>query len=270
MAKKLRVMVTDNASPDIIEQTYPGHLEYVRLYFRPRTPTQYRNEGIRPVEKRELGAHCPVPVYFCFDALTVLAQDNTEFSDGNMGSPQASHSDSREFFFHIPFEQVFHDGAFPPAQRDSIVFHRNAEVLIPEKLPLGTTLKFIACRTAAERQTLLQLLPPDLRSQWVQRVRLADQGLFERRWTFVEEVVAIDERIVFRFNPSSKTPGPFDTEFSYRETGSETTRNWRGQGLSLDSQLSLRLPGASQGTATLTLDDALAFCGLVTFEEIPF
>jgi hypothetical protein len=81
-----RLMEVDNASPTVIQQTHPEHQENVRLYFRPRTPTQYRNEGIRPVSQRQLGAHCPVPIYFCFDALTILAQDNTRFLDGNMGT----------------------------------------------------------------------------------------------------------------------------------------------------------------------------------------
>ena len=80
------LMRVDNASLEIIKQTRPEHLKYARLYFRPRTPTQYRNEGIRPISQRELGAHCPIPIYFCFDALTVLAQNDTEFSDGNMAS----------------------------------------------------------------------------------------------------------------------------------------------------------------------------------------
>ena len=80
------LMVVDNASPEIIAQTKPEHTNFVRLYFRPKTPTQYRNEGIRPITTRELGSHCPVPIYFCFDALELLAQDRVEFSNGNMAS----------------------------------------------------------------------------------------------------------------------------------------------------------------------------------------
>ncbi|NOK63725.1 MAG: DUF4433 domain-containing protein [Chloroflexi bacterium AL-W] len=59
--EKQGIMVVDNASPEIINQTRLDYLNYVRLYFRPRTPTQYRNEGIRPFSKRELDAHCPIP-----------------------------------------------------------------------------------------------------------------------------------------------------------------------------------------------------------------
>lgn len=35
------------------------------LYFRPRTPTQFHNEGIRPpLQRGQSGAHCPVPIFF--------------------------------------------------------------------------------------------------------------------------------------------------------------------------------------------------------------
>ena len=59
-------MVVDNASPEIIAQTRTEFTRFVRLYFRPRTPTQFRNEGIRPRTARVLGSHCPVPILFLF------------------------------------------------------------------------------------------------------------------------------------------------------------------------------------------------------------
>jgi len=265
------LMKVDNASGEIIQQTRSEHLKYVRLYFRPRTPTQYRNEGIRPINRRELGgAHCPIPVYFCFDALAVLARDDTEFSDGNMASAWVSHSGERDFFLSIPFHLVFHNRGFAPEERDEIVFRRNAEVLVPGSLPLDPALKFIACRSAAERQTLLHLLPPNLRRQWAPRIRLGEQGLFERKWTYVEEVVVVDDRVTFRFNPSTRTPGPFEVTFSYREGGEEAEHTWKGDQAALNNLLRIRVPGAAWGTVTLQLDDALAFADTLIFEEIPF
>jgi hypothetical protein len=271
-AQQRGLMVVDNASPEIINQTRPEHLQYVRLYFRPKTPTQYRNEGIRPPSQRVLGgAHCPVPIYFCFDAFTVLALDETEFSDGNMGSSRVSHSGERDFFLSIPFHLVFHNRWFTPDEHDEVIFRRNAEVLVPGRLPLKPALKFIACRSAPERQTLLQLLPTnDLRRQWAARIRLGDQGFFERRWTYVEEAVAVDNNMILRFNPNTMTPGPFDVSFSYSEQGTELPRSWTGTQAKLNSQLRIRVPDANWGIVTLHLDDALAFTGLVTFEEIPF
>lgn len=60
------IMENENASIDVINQTDEEWNKYVRLYFRPRTPTQYNNEGFR--SKSNLGslqAHCPFPVFFC-------------------------------------------------------------------------------------------------------------------------------------------------------------------------------------------------------------
>lgn len=265
------LMRVDNASLEIIEQTRPEHLKHVRLYFRPRMPTQYRNEGIRPINRRELGgAHCPVPIYFCFDALAVLALDDAEFSNGNMGSPRVSHSTERDFFLSIPFHLVFHNRWFTPDERDEIVFHRNAEVLVPDSLPLVPALKFIACRSTAERQTLLHLLPAATSLQWLPRIRLGELGLFERKWTYVEEVITVDSEVVFRFNPSTRTPGPFQVSFSYREAGTGPERTWAGERTELNSLLRVRVPDAIWGIVTLHLDDALAFAGTLRFEEIPF
>ena len=265
------LMIVDNASPVVIRQTQPEHLNYVRLYFRPRTPTQYRNEGIRPIDQRELdGAHCPIPIYFCFDAFTLLTLDETEFSNGNIGSQRAIHSQERDFFFNIPFHLVFHDGWFSPEERDEIIFRRNAEVLIPNKLALEPALKFIACRSVAERQTLLHLLPIGLASRWASRIRLGEPGLFYRRWTYIEEVVIVEDQVIFRFNPSTRTPGPFDVKFTYKEEGTEVERMKQSRKLALNGPLPIRIPGARWGTATLHLNDSLAFAGLLLFEEIPF
>lgn len=161
-ANHLSLMVSDNACPEIIEQTREEHTRYARLYFRPRTPTQYNNEGIRPRAHRSLNSHCPTPVFFCFDAFHVLSMDDVEFSDGNMGSSRARHSAGENFFASIPFEYVFHDGPWANDSADAIRFHRHAEVLVPNKLSLAPSLKHILVRSEAERSTLLGLLPPGL------------------------------------------------------------------------------------------------------------
>jgi len=269
-AEQRGLMKVDNASPKIIQRTCPEHLQYARLYFRPRTPTQYRNEGIRPISQRKLDAHCPLPVYFCFEALTVLALDETEFSNGNMGSQRARHSGERDFFLSIPFHLVFHNRWFAPEERDEIVFRRNAEVLVPDSLPLDPALKFVACRSAAERQTLLHLLPADLGRRWSPRIRLGEQGLFERKWTYVEEVVTVNDEVIFRFNPNTQTPGPFQVSFSYREAGEGSERRWEGKQAILNNRLRIQVPDAVWGTVTLRLDNAPAFAGSLTFEETPF
>lgn len=269
-ATRLGLMQVDNASSEIIGQTRSERLEFVRLYFRPRTPTQFRNEGIRPRGQQELDAHCPVPVYFCFDAQTILSNDDTQFSDGNMASARVSYSGERDFFLNIPFERVFHEGAIRQGDdKTEIIFRRNAEVLVPSRLPLEPGLKYVVCRSAAERQTLLQLLPASLRQRWIPLVRVIEQGLFYRQWTYVEQVVTLDDAIVFRFNPDSRTPGPFAVVFSYREKGEGPERTWRGRSDDIRSDLTIQVPAATEGVVTLYLDDSLAFAGTVNFDKLP-
>lgn len=268
-AEELGRMIVDNASPEVISKTKLEHTDYVRLYFRPRTPTQFRNEGIRPRANRELGAHCPIPVYFCFDALEILASDQTEFSNGNMASPRTEHSAERDFFFNIPFQYVFHNGAFPPNMREEIVLRRNAEVLIAEKLGLQPALRFLACRSAAERQTLLHLLPSKIATTWNDKIRLGEQGFFERKWTHVEEAVVVDQGVTFRFNPNTQTPGPFEVTIEYKEKDSSPTKIQRKIDR-LNDALRIRLPKATWGEIRLYLDDALAFSDSVFFEDLPF
>ena len=263
-------MVVDNASPEIIAQTRTEHTRFVRLYFRPRTPTQFRNEGIRPRTARVLGSHCPVPIYFCFDALDLLAQDQVNFSNGNMASSRVEHSDERDFFFSIPFQYVFHNGVFPLDERDEIVLRRNAEVLVPDQLPLEPTLRFIACRSSAERQTLLHLLPNEIAQHWEGKIRLGEQGFFERKWTYVEEAVVVDQGVNFRFNPSTQTPGPFNVKVEYYEQNNKPPKTWLKTFERLNDTLRVKPPNASWGEIRLYLDDALAFCGNVFFEDVPF
>lgn len=80
------LMITDNASPEIIANTADELKNYVRLYFRPRTPTQASNEGFRPPQQRDYNAHCPVPVYFIFDSKDVLARPDVCFTAGSLAT----------------------------------------------------------------------------------------------------------------------------------------------------------------------------------------
>ena len=67
----------------------------------------------------------------------------------------------------IPFDLVYHDTWFYPSDRDQVIYHRNAEVLVPQRMGLEN-LRYIGCRSNAEYKTLLHLLPPGTRSDWVE------------------------------------------------------------------------------------------------------
>jgi len=54
----------------------PWTHSYSRFYFRPHTPTQYLQEGIRPPSFRSNEAHCPVPVFLLFRSRELLIRSD--------------------------------------------------------------------------------------------------------------------------------------------------------------------------------------------------
>ena len=273
-ARQTESLRTDIAAPDIIALTNKKWQDYVRLYFRPRTPTQYRNEGFRAIKERKLDSHCPVPVYLLFDAFSVLARQDSLFTDGNLASntiPQERIDELSD----MPFRQIYHDSWFEEHERQNIVYRRNAEVLIPQRLTL-TSVQQIICRSQAEYETLLNLLPSETRGRWVKKIGvLPSLALFFAKWTFVRQVELTDEQIIFRFNASSKEAGPFEARCNiYRLTETDILRyKWIDDEFRASKPLILnlqKLGDMRRYRVSLLLDGALAFKGQFVDERLPF
>lgn len=81
LASDEELMTSDNASSNVIEITDESVSRYARLYMRPKTPTQYHNEGHKPekVRKQGINANCPVPIFFFLDADKTLSLDSVHF-----------------------------------------------------------------------------------------------------------------------------------------------------------------------------------------------
>ncbi len=263
----------DIASPQVIAGTDRQWQDYVRLYFRPRTPTQYLNEGFRPSGQWELGSHCPVPVYLIFDALSVLARVDCRFSDGNLGSIYTNVGNNIDFLKQIPFSTVYHDTWFDPPERDQIIRHRNAEVLVPQSMGLEN-LMHIGCRSQAEYETLLYLLPAGTSSRWVSKTSVRPElRLFNRSWTFVEQAEISEEMLIFRFNRNSKTPGPFDARVALEEAGTGRRYYWRNEDYHCAKDLTLSLTSmqnSSDYTVRFFLDGHLAYANRYQTDDLPF
>ncbi len=213
-AEEQALIVKDAASPHHIHQLTASHRRYVRLYFRPRTPTQYRNEGVRPASKIWNNAHMPVPVYFLFSVM-LLADDNVRFSRGRLTSTTQV-GKSAKFLKSIEFSDVYHDRGVgllgQSDERSSILYARHSEVLVRDELSLHY-LKHIVCRSAAERDTLICLLSPRAKSVWLPRIHV-DEGrrlLFFKMGTFIQHthLSSTESRFVFYSNISSDMRGPF-------------------------------------------------------------
>lgn len=273
-AKASKQLVTNSASPEVISQTEEQWKDYVRLYFRPRTPTQFRSEGFRPIEQRELGgAHCPVPIYFLFDSAFVLCRQDTLFSEGNLAAGEAQAVGDAKNFKRIPFEKVYHDTRFAPQERGTIVFHRNAEVIVPKRLDLDS-LRFILCRSQAEYNTFLYLLPPNTSTRWARKIGVdMRMNLFERRWTFVEDTELSTTEISFRFNKSTEMPGPFHARVIIHEILTKDIYEWKDDNYQANGVLRIglsKLDAPQYYSVSLFLDDQLAFTGRYQEDVLPF
>ncbi|MDQ1349754.1 MAG: hypothetical protein QG657_55 [Acidobacteriota bacterium] len=203
LLKEKKISSIDIASPHIIEHTPQEWKNYVRLYFRPKTPTQYRNEGIRSKNEMTLDAHCPIPVMLVFDAFKVLVLESTYISNGNLCAQGVEVDNSVDFYLKLPFEFIYHDKGFSrlnEAEQNKIKFHRHAEVLIRDSLGLSF-LEFICCRSNAEYQTLIHRLPENVQGKWSGKIRIDQKAfLFFCEWVYIKEVKLSSERIIFEFN----------------------------------------------------------------------
>lgn len=156
-----KLMQTDNASNSVISLSSNGIKEYARLYFRPKTPTQFHNEGYKPeaVRKSDINANCPIPVFFFLDAEKVLNMEGTKFSEVSCaGKSDLDLLNGEENFSKLPFDKIFHEGRLDDQNKDDIIKHRHAEVVRLGGIPIKECLKGIVCRSIAEKQTLLYIL----------------------------------------------------------------------------------------------------------------
>ena len=265
-AKVRRLMLNENANPEIIAGTELGHLDFVRLYFRPRTPAQYVNEGIKPLTDRAKG-HCPVPVFFVFDLVEVVGRDDARFSSGTLASHKHGHSDERDYFVNtIPWRDVYGDGV---PRTDAVKKARAAEVVIPRGLPIGPELKGIFCRSPAERVTLIDGLAHGVRAAWENKIRTGFSDFFVRRHPYI-------------VNVSGREGGLIDVEFSMRLfsrhgrvsiglDGQPRPRRWEGQFSDDQAHMTVRIHGWHEAAhVSVHMEDCLAYQGRVVLDDLPF
>ena len=258
------LMATDNASPQVMAQTREQLKDYVQLYFRPRTPTQYRNEGFRPSSKYDLDAHCPMPVYFLFDSQTVLARQDRRFSNGNLASPGSQMFSTTEELEQMPFTEIYHDAPLPvdEGRRHQIITRRQAEVIVPNQLDLNA-LKFVMCRSPAEHETLIQLLTPKSGAQWQSKIRVdPQQHLFFKQWLYVKSVEPSGSSIVFHFNLNSRSEynGPFRAVALITDIRSGKRFAWRDHQFTAKARLTLDgFPPLDDYSVEFSLDDQIAY-----------
>ncbi len=266
----------DTASPDVIDKTENRWKNYVRFYFRPRTPTLFNSEGFRPANRIEKGAHCPVPIYFLFDFATVICRQDASFSNGNLARTTKEVFSKASDFAQLPFKLIYHDEWFSKEERDKITFHRHAEVMVPQRIDLSN-LQEIVCRSTAEYETLCYLLPDDIWRRWRDKISVPTQRqLFYNRWLYIEGVTLTQSEIVFHFHlpNDEKDRGTFNIRIDIEET-----ITWRHYRVDLEKfrftnkVLSISLDTLSYSedyTVRVFIDNNLAYANRFQASDIPF
>ena len=194
-----RQQLQDVAAGGVIDNRREAHGR-VRLYFRPRTPTQFHIEGIRKDADCQYGpnAHAPILVMFVLDAKKVLTRPDILFSDQNMQNNWAATGNDEQFFASIPFDSVYHEGGIDGDY--SIIANRCAEVLPTSPLPLSEVISGIWFRSEPERDTFLHKLGA-VASHWQPICSVSEElKVFDKRFAFVADIDLSTEGVSFRLN----------------------------------------------------------------------
>ncbi|MGM0411366.1 MAG: DarT ssDNA thymidine ADP-ribosyltransferase family protein [Bacillota bacterium] len=118
----------DAANEEVIDHTIRDVKKCVRFYFKEKTPTLYKNEGIKKDNKKP---HIPIPIYLFFDYELILLE-NTIFSSCNAGSSYVKFGKSANFFKNMDWRKIFHRESLPIEDsqiKREIIRKRNAELL---------------------------------------------------------------------------------------------------------------------------------------------
>lgn len=144
---------TDVADKEIIDHTMMDVKQCVRFYYKEKTPTLYRNEGIKlNCEK----PHVPIPVYLLFDN-ELLYLDNTVYSDGNAKSRFTTFGDDYDFFASMDWRWIFDRDpiyAEDGPEKWEIKRKRQAELLSLDPVPLNYIRKIIFRCSADEKRAI--------------------------------------------------------------------------------------------------------------------
>ena len=277
--ERQNIAFSDSASSQVIQHTNTEFADQVRFYFRPLTPTTYHMEGFRPVGKRFHDAHSPMPVYLLFDIREIVSHNETRFSNGNLASEYSSLFISGDDFAQLPFNDIYHEGPPHYEERRYITRTKQAEIIYPKKILLDH-LKYVYCRSQAEKETLKNLLTPALWLEWGSKVLVPrnPRELFQMHCLHVSEVALAKESISFDLHTPTEPAwcGPFSVKVTvidrtngqihipYQRRFTNIVKDLPGLRLNVD----LSKINSEDYTAKATIDDELAYRG--QYDEIPF
>ncbi|MHC3378009.1 metallophosphoesterase family protein [Ligilactobacillus equi] len=162
MAVDREVMKNDNASSQVNDNSTSDWVhDYARFYLRPKTPTQYRNEGIFLSNRKytrfdpELNAHLPIPIFIGFDLKEALLRNKVVVQKQTLarsGLSKRSVDDLDLSSFKDNVKDIYETSKGNP-------FFQHTEVIAKEKFSFTyENIEKIVVRTYREKQLLLTAL----------------------------------------------------------------------------------------------------------------
>lgn len=262
-AEQNGIIKSDIAPASIISSNYTAHSN-VRLYFRPRNPTQYHIEGIRKQTDYFEHKHAGFLVMFVFRAENILTMPSTKFSCGNMQTKGSEIHDQDNGFNNLNFDAVYHDSINHDPQ---VTRQKCAEVLIKDPLNLQQYLKHIIVKTDADSRTLKYLLLHNGLNSYIALIKKSmTPAIFFNHYTALEYIDATSDRLNFSAKATNSS-GDIKCQIRLEDTKSKTKSfeikaNISGaKGYYVQHGLN---PG--QYLATVHLEDCLAHKSILTID----
>lgn len=145
----------DSAGVEIIERSKNEIKNFARFYFRPKTPTQWHNEGLG---QNILAGNpiCPIPIFLKFNLSEVIERNPERFyiSNGNLSTSWAEHGNDYEFLKKFDYTNVYKEYPDPAYKQAS-----QQEFIIENEFDFSSFNDFnIICRTENERCLLERII----------------------------------------------------------------------------------------------------------------
>ncbi|MGE7648783.1 hypothetical protein CN563_13300 [Bacillus sp. AFS026049] len=210
-------MLNDNAAEVVIAGTDINVHDCVRFYFRPKTPTQFQNEGIRSKDEyhSDYNAHCPIPIFFLFDIDEVITDQRVYFSYESLASRHEvslyNFTHSPDSFKAAPFNHIYHNGWYPPEEW-IIKKRRHAEVIVRDEYDLSAV-RNIYCRNENEAITLKSLLSPIILKKYGKLISVPvnTEDYFNDNYLTVKAVYFKEKDLIINWKQKKQ-----DSSFNFR------------------------------------------------------
>jgi len=161
LKSRSKAVFKDSASHGAIGHTIEEKKDYVRFYFRPKTPTQYYNENFgREDSLEKLGSEpiCPIPIFLKIPIDEILVHPTIEWevSLGNMAKTTTQYGNTSELMKQFDFNGVYleKDNGF----QGRCFASSQQEFLIKNQLPLNSLNFEIICQDKSSLDSLIAML----------------------------------------------------------------------------------------------------------------